>query len=519
MYGKQKGYRYIVMVCFGAVLLFGCTRQGKQPQATLPGATEGTQAALTQPVVPTEEAAENPTVTEAVPTVTPMLTSAVTPTPTRTATPTPPPVITDPYDGRFWMGQYADDKTVLMTASEIAAQNVQSYQNDGTNLTDLTKIDGYTKEELRTLIESYTLPSRKVFDNHEITAADKENLMQARNLAALSSGGTQSVALQYGVLVSNTDLRSFPTGKRLTSEVQGRFDYLQETRLLVNEPVIVLHQSLDGAWCFVQAENYYGWIRESAIAYCREDELITVAEALADMEGKQIAVVTKNGVYRIGENQRYLRMGTRLLCTGASADTIAIKVPGRGTDGNLVWENASVSCLDADGETCFVQGYLPYTRANVMQLAIRLIGIPYAWGDALSFGADPAEQGDNGMDCSSTVSAVFRCFGFAMPRNTGTQRKMVCVKQDLTGFGTTQRKEVLDGLKGGELLYTSGHVMLYLGCVGEEYYILHNTSTEARDDGGKDEFYRCLITTTDLGKSGQTILERLIQMNALFSID
>ena len=96
---------------------------------------------------------------------------------------------------------------------------------------------------------------------------------------------------------------------------------------------------------------------------------------------------------------------------------------------------------------------------------------------------------------------------------------MACVKQDLTGFGTTQRKEVLDGLKGGELLYTSGHVMLYLGCVGEEYYILHNTSTEARDDGGKDEFYRCLITTTDLGKSGQTILERLIQMNALFSID
>ena len=82
-----------------------------------------------------------------------------------------------------------------------------------------------------------------------------------------------------------------------------------------------------------------------------------------------------------------------------------------------------------------------------------------------------------------------------------------------------ERKEVLDGLQGGELLYTSGHVMLYLGKADENYYVLHNTSTESRDDGGKDEFYRCLITTTSPGKRGQTILDRLIQVNALFPID
>ncbi len=464
-------------------------------------------------------------------------------TPVPTNTPTPTPVITDPYDGRFWTGKYVEDTELLLTKRQIREQNDKNFKTGGTKLAVLSERRMYTAGEILGMIDEYSLPSKKYLDNKEFGTADKDALLQARNLSALRENTTRTIVPEYGILVMNTDLRSFPTKKRLTSEAQGRFDYLQETRLLIGEAVLVLHRSSDDAWCFVQAENYCGWIRESAIAYCGFDELCAVTEALADVERGQVAVVTKNGNYRIGEQELYLRMGTRLLCADAESDTenagqttdgqsmlqilegvpvgevVTIKLPCKDADGWLVWEEASVSAVDAEGDRGIVNGYLPYTGANVMQLAVWLLGSPYAWGDAPSFGADVLQAGDNGMDCSSTVSAVLKCFGFVLPRNTGTQRKMDCEKTALSGMSDKERREVLDGLQGGELLYTSGHVMLYLGKVDGEYYVLHNTSTESRDDGGKDEFYCCVITTMSLGKTGQTIMERLLQINTLFPID
>ncbi len=473
-----------------------------------------------------------------------VLNNTSTPTPTCTPvptnTPTPTPGITDPYDGRFWTGKYVEDTELLLTKRQIREQNDKNFKTGGTKLAVLSERRMYTAGEVLGMIEEYSLPSKKYLDNKEFGTADKDALLQARNLSALRENTTRAIVPEYGILVMNTDLRSFPTEKRLTSEAQGRFDYLQETRLLIGEAVLVLHRSADDAWCFVQAENYCGWIRESAIAYCGFDELCDVTETLADVERGQVAVVTKNGNYRIGKADVYLRMGTRLLCADAetvtenadritdgqsmlqiledapAGEVVTIKLPCKDANSWLVWEEASVSAVDAEGDRCIVNGYLPYTGANVMQLAVRLLGSPYAWGDAPSFGADVLQVGDNGMDCSSTVSAVLKCFGFVLPRNTGTQRKMDCEKTVLSGMSDKECREVLDGLQGGELLYTSGHVMLYLGKVDGEYYVLHNTSTESRDDGGKDEFYRCVITTMSLGKTGQTILERLLQINTLF---
>lgn len=540
---KQNSKRYIpyiALLCMTAASLCGCTDRTEQ---------DGPFTEVTgQPgdVIDTEKAEcdeenrvdiEEDVTPAGTPTNTPVLSPSFAPQPTElpTSTPTPTPVITDPYDGRFWTENYAEAAGLLLTKAQIKEQNEKNYRAEGTKLAVLSERTVYTAGEVLGMIEEYSLPSRKYFDNREFGASEKEALLQERNLSELRENTEREIIPECGILISNTDVRSFPTKKRLTSEVQGRFDYLQETRLLIGEPVLVLHRSEDGAWCFVQAENYCGWIRETAIAYCTKEELRAAEDAMADVESGRIVVVTKNGNYCIGERDVYLRMGTRLpgcdagvnlVQTSLSKDTagqvnglIRVKLPCRDEGARLVWEEADAGSIDAGGEICFVNGYLPYTRTNIMQLAVRLLGAPYAWGDAPSFGADVAEVGDNGMDCSSTVAAVFRCFGFVLARNTGTQRKMDCEKQELSMLGIGQRRDVLDSLQGGELLYTSGHVMLYLGKADGEYYVLHNTSTESRDDGGKDEFYRCVITTMGLGKTGQTILERLIQMNALFPID
>lgn len=518
----RKSFVYSILLVLLAGVLCACKGQSALPEITPGVPTEAESPEQAGPATP-----ESGMPTEAPEPIVTLPTEVPEPTATNIPTDTPTPVITDPYDGRFWIGKYSEDTTVLLTKGQIKEQNDKNCRAAGTKLTELSEQVSYTAGEVLAMIEEYGIPSRKYFDNREFGASKREELLQARNLPALKADIAREITPEYGILVSNTDVRSFPTEKRLTSEVQGRFDYLQETRLLIGEPVLVLHHSADGVWRFVQAENYSGWIKDESIAYCSEAQLQEVAEELADVENdKKLVVVTRNGKYRIGEREVYLRMGTRLLCDDSmtvkqpygDAD-MTVKLPCRDADGMLVWEAADVNAVDEAGEVCFVNGYLAFTRANLMMLAVRLLDSPYAWGDALSFGADPAEAGDNGMDCSSTVLSVFRCFGLSLPRNTGTQRKMDCEKIIMSDMRLQQRKDLLDSLQGGELLYTSGHVMLYLGKVDGAYFILHNTSTEARDDGGTDAFYRCVITTTGLGKTGQTILERLIQMNTLISID
>ena len=458
--------RYIIyMGLIGTlvVLFCGCRKQTEltPPFTEMSGVQENF---MTGNEAPSDISAQIPDPTNAaVVTVTPLEVPTNTPTPIPTNSPTPTPVITDPYDGRFWIGRYAEDTEVLLTKRQIEEQNERNYKAVGTKLTVLSEHTVYTAGRILEMIEEYSLPSRKYLADKELGASGKDALLRERNLSVLREDTDRDIIPEYGILISNTDIRSFPTGKRLTSEVQGRFDYLQETRLLIGEAVLVLHRSSDGAWCFVQAENYCGWIREDAIAYCTRDEMCAVTEAMAEVEKNRIVVVIKGGNYRIGDRDIYLRMGTRLLCgdadiwdddAGLAADEqerarnteiITLRLPRKDAFGKLVWEEAGVNRADAEGDVCFVNGYLPYTRANVMQLAVRLLGSPYAWGDAPSFGAAVSQVGDNGMDCSSTVSAVLRCFGFVLPRNTGTQRKMDCVKQDMSGLSTPQRQEVLDG--------------------------------------------------------------------------
>ncbi len=399
-----------------------------------------------------------------------------------------------------------------MTENEIQQLNLADFSIEGTGLSDLSKEHLYTVGEVSKMIQEYAVPDRKYLDNQELTQEARQQLLLNRNLEILSNN-TESVSAAYGILAETTDLRSFPTELRMTSKPDGRFDYLQETKLLIGEAVIVLHKSSDGEWCFVQAENYCGWIQEKAIAYCSRKEMLEIYEC------SEPAVVTRNGLYSVGEQTEYLRMGTKF-ATETRRDGIVLLLPKRDVDGTLklvefyaakTAENSTYEALYDDIHI----GYLSYTRSNLIRLAVSLLGTPYGWGDALPAGSETGLTGDNGMDCSSTLSAVFRCFGIVMPRNTGAQRSMAGVMLDLSVLANNDRLFQIAEYPAGSLLFMPGHVMLYLGDFDGTAYILHNTTTAARDDGESDDYYCCCITTLNIGKTGRTLLDRLIQISAL----
>ena len=485
---------------------------------------EPTQAIMPPPTpAPTDEPALTPT---AMPTVAPILTKKEEPAstvtlpltkteePTLTLTPSPVPTqAVVPLEGAVWCELYREDTKIQMTRSEISVLNEQNFRIKETNLVKLSEIKKVEAETVVKMIESYSFPNYKYYGNEKISQKTKQEILNKRNLTVLQDEKTAE--LRFGILTQNTDLRSFPAEKPLTSEKNGRYDYLQETMLYLNEAVVVLHTSTDGKWCFVQAENYYGWIREENIAYCDKETMQKHYEALFDTENEDVLIVTENIYYEPETDEGYwLRMGTKLLCETHEEGELVVNFPIRAEENQLQTIQYSVS-FGENGDDFFHRGYLPYTTSNVVTLATELLETPYAWGDSLTYKEFYSYENEIGMDCSSTMVAVYRCFGFVMPRNTGAQREMARESERVKGYDTAKKKEVLSGVKAGTLLYSPGHVMLYLGSYEGEHYVLHNTTSEHLSDGTEERYYRCVISPLSLGKKGNTILEQLLEIKAL----
>ena len=503
-----------IFVLLAAAFLFGACgeeiNQTKEVAVAVPIVPEKTTESIPETTVPTVPVEPTAPVPEITPEVTAMTaptadSTEVIPSPTSTVSPRKE---VNPLDGAYWRELYGEENAVLLTAKEISLINRGNFEAEGTGLVKLSETEGMTSADVLRMIESYSFPKQSYYGNSGVTEEIKAEILKNRN-TEIPEGG-EYIEPAYGILIQNADLRSFPAEKPLTAGKNGRYDYLQETVLLLNEAVVVLHRSLDGKWCFVQAENYFGWIPEASIAYCGKEYMEMWYDAMTDTENPDVLLVTKNVELDAEAAELQLRMGTKLTYEREEDGNFAVYLPVRDEEKRLQFKTCRVSPEDAVYQYLH-QGYLPYTRRNVIRLATALLDTPYAWGDALPYSTVYAYDSDIGMDCSSTIGAVYRCFGFVMPRNTGAQRNMVWPGERVSGYSGSERRELLEQTGMGTLLYSPGHVMMYLGEYEGEYYVLHNTTTERLQNGTEEAFYRCVITSMSLGEKGNTIFEAILE--------
>lgn len=366
-------------------------------------------------------------------------------------------------DYRYWIINASikyDVKEIILSEEEIQEYNntiLSNYNN--TKVLDLCiEMNNISKTDLTNLIETYSnINKYSVYNNDTSNKLNSNNLNEILNNRNIN-GIKEENEVKYAIVTSFAWIRSYPTIAYSDSYKTDRF---QETSVNVGEGLRVYHESVDGKWCFVQAQNYNGWILKEKIAFCEFSQMKDF------LKEKDFALVISDYVMLEGE---LVRMGQRFPIINEALDKFIISFPMRDSSGNLFFKDIEVLKID------FNKGYLEYTLENVFKQAFKLLGINYSWGD----------KEEDGRDCSSTQNAVYSCFGFMMPRNTSNQRKIDNYGINVNGINGAYLKA---NYRPGSLIFSSGHVMMYIGeDLNGKSYILHNTSS---NDG------KCILQSLD----------------------
>ncbi|MCQ2182289.1 MAG: SH3 domain-containing protein [Bacteroidales bacterium] len=382
----------------------------------------------------------------------------------------------------FWPAS----EDVVMTSGEIEEYNAALVAEGKLDLVDVyasdSVIDGKT---VREAIESYSIPSDYGYlGRARATETAKSEILSLRNLSAVPD----SVHVRYGVVTTAADLRSFPTDLTCTENgiVSGSlcFDDFQQSTLWLGEGVLVWHESADGEWLFVRAENYAGWVRASRIGLCSRDEMAAYTKS------PEFSVVLEQKFTNVAGVYMPLMMGTRFARSGSSGKVLA---PVRLADGRL---GTVETVVDAD----MSDGYLQYSVAEVLRQAFRLLGTPYSWGNAGGYN-----------DCSGTLLSVYYCFGIHLPRNSSSMRKM--------SRGNLGKEVDWTGVMPGSPVILPGHAMMFIGCVDGEPYILHAVNAIFHKEDGTARMRReqCSVTLVSSSsdifrKTGLSFLDSFVNV-------
>lgn len=372
----------------------------------------------------------------------------------------------------FWIHRQQAPDAILLPRSTINARNTRLLQQDPS----MHNIAAFPATLSRAKVEAWITnlaapPSKPLWDeaSKPISKTTLDAVMANRALAAIPA--TQPT--RYGLAIHRTDQRAFPTSLRVFS-TQGEtdIDRFQESALFPGDAVVIAHTSRDGKWLFVVSERYAAWVETSTIAEGTRDAVLGYAtrSPYRVITGAKPSTVFTREQPQLSELQ--LDMGTRVPLASAAPDQPVngqhpytawiVDLPLRGSNGKLQFAPALLPRI-ADSSA----DYLPLTHSTIVRQAFKFLGERYGWGHSY-----------NARDCSGFVSDVYRSMGVQMPRNTSAQAVSPAFKR--TAFtansSRAERMAAVAALDVGDLIYIPGHVMMYIGTIDGQPWVIHDTN-------------------------------------------
>ena len=335
----------------------------------------------------------------------------------------------------------AKNDDIIMSLDKIKDIN-KDIQKRCPDYNDLYNLSFFSKEEILKYISRYSFPELPKYENDIVyTKENTLDILDNLNLENIAENQGKK-----GIIIKRANLRAFPTSKHLYDDQKlQKFDTIQESELLVNTPIIEIHESKDKTWAFVISPFYVGWIEKGNMAYASIDDWNYF------INNQNFIVITAKS-YICGEIS--LDMSVTLPLINVIGEEYEVALPIKDSNNIVAISKVVIPKNDAHID------FLEYTYENLLYQALKYNGSDYSWGGL-----------DESVDCSSFIANVYRCFGFYFPRNTSSQKISI-------GKGIILNCENNHKLKLIEkyvpcLLYRPGHVMLYLGKINGDPYIIH----------------------------------------------
>jgi cell wall-associated NlpC family hydrolase len=259
------------------------------------------------------------------------------------------------------------------------------------------------------------------------------------------------LAKNRGIVIKNTMARRLPTIEpnfgNFTQAGEGYpFDNMQDSAIWAGTPVYIIAKTQDGKWSLIITSSFISWVESDGIATASSD-FVTVWQKYAK---QKIAAITKTNLGISDTHKQYrfnTYIGTVFPTKKINKRTLTVLIPYANRD-----HQAHITFADISKQNAKIIPLLatPHNFANIIS---ELIGRPYGWGNMYFYN-----------DCSAELQSVYTPFGIWLPRNSSKQiaSREIIDKSSLT---TQEQLQFLkeNGRKFTTLIYTKGHVMMYIG--------------------------------------------------------
>lgn len=385
----------------------------------------------------------------------------------------------------YWIEQTGNAGRLLKTQDEITGFNQNMFTTDE-HMVDLVLFpDQMPGREVEKAIKAISKPNKSDLYNADGALLGRDGYRPYTANLSLEEI-TESVQVRFALVVNRSDMRTYPTDDRYYKSQQSQnLDRFQENGLFPGDTLAVLHISADKEWSFVQSYNYAAWVRTENIAIGERQTIRQYknADRFLVITGDKVLTSFNPEVPALSELQ--LDMGIRIPLADPADKTnnlygqnpytsYTVMLPLRNAEGELEIKPALIA-RNKDVH----KGFIPFTRENITRQAFKFLGERYGWGHSY-----------NARDCTGFVMEIYKTFGIYMPRNTGQQGSGSFGQNTRFTADNSQeeRLQALQNMDIGDLIYVPGHVLMYIGDVDGEPYVIHDVSVfRYMDDDG--EYY------------------------------
>lgn len=361
-----------------------------------------------------------------------------------------------------------------------------------------------TVEEVKWPFKSYGINNSYGENLQPLNQAFFDAMHENCNYDAFSTLNTKAVTLDY------LNMRLFPTIRPLLRDpsLAGEgfpFDYLQNSSVHANQPILVSHYSKDKEWVYIFSSFASGWVKANEIAFLKNE----YAEA---WKNAQQVFLTKENIPLYDENGVFLfksKIGMMLSLIEEDEQTYTLLAVSSYKISEPLFVKSKIS------KDFGIKGKLDFNAENINKIMREVSDSNYGWGGMY-------EQ----RDCSSLLRDLFMPFGIWLPRNSYGQSKVGEVIK-LDGLSEDEKVKIIKekAVAFKTLLYRKGHIVLYVGTYNEEIIIFHDTwgiRTMKEGTEGRIVIGRTIFSTLKLGEEqknydkNSAMLKNLKSMNILY---